>query len=114
MLYTCFIYFMNSSLLFATTFFLVWICRIKNLPVTRIVDHLMELKPSPETDDFRYFDPKLLKPTELGSNSAPRNRAPYQDAIVFMVGGGNYSEYQNLVDYAKVISILCVPRGNIY
>jgi len=72
-----------------------------NLPVTRIVDHLMELKPSPETDDFRYFDPKLLKPTELGSSSAPRNRAPYQDAIVFMVGGGNYSEYQNLVDYAK-------------
>lgn len=79
---------------------------VKNLPVTRIVDHLMELKPSPETDDFRYFDPKLLKPTELGSNSAPRNRAPYQDAIVFMVGGGNYSEYQNLVDYAKVTTIL--------
>lgn len=23
-------------------------------------------------------------------------------AIVFVVGGGNYIEYQNLVDYAKV------------
>ena len=25
-------------------------------------------------------------------------------AIVFMVGGGNYIEYQNLVDYSKVSS----------
>ena len=62
----------------------------------------MELKPSPDTDDFRYFDPKLLKPSEGGSSLAPRSRAPFQDAIVFMVGGGNYAEYQNLVDYAIV------------
>jgi len=72
-----------------------------NLPVTRIVDHLMELKPSPDTDDFRYFDPKLLKPSEGGSASGPKSRAPYQDAIVFMVGGGTFTEYQNLVEYAK-------------
>lgn len=68
----------------------------------------MELKPSPETDDFRYFDPKMLKPSEGGSSSAPKSRAPYQDAVVFMVGGGNYAEYQNLVDYAKVCSYLTV------
>ncbi|EDL36783.1 sec1 family domain containing 1, partial [Mus musculus] len=41
----------------------------QNLPVTRILDNLMEMKSNP--------------------------------AIVFVVGGGNYIEYQNLVDYIK-------------
>ncbi len=31
----------------------------KKLPVTKIVDNLMECRSSPETDDYRYFDPKL-------------------------------------------------------
>uniref|UniRef100_A0AAY4A566 Sec1 family domain-containing protein 1 n=1 Tax=Denticeps clupeoides TaxID=299321 RepID=A0AAY4A566_9TELE len=47
-----------------------------NLPVTRILDNLMDMKSNPETDDYRYFDPKMLR-------------------------GRNYIEYQNLVDYAK-------------
>jgi len=29
-------------------------------------------------------------------------------ALVFVVGGGNYIEYQNLVDYAKVCIHLCI------
>ncbi|XP_066145777.1 protein sly1 homolog isoform X2 [Euwallacea fornicatus] len=67
-----------------------------NLPVTKIVDHLMEFKSSQETDEYHYLDPKQLKLTEI-----PKNRSPFQDAVVFIVGGGNYIEYQNLVDYAK-------------
>ncbi|KFM77819.1 Sec1 family domain-containing protein 1, partial [Stegodyphus mimosarum] len=70
-----------------------------NLPITRIVDSLMELKSLPETEDYRYFDPKLLRATD--SSSVPRNRAPFLDAVVFVVGGGNYIEYQNLSDYTK-------------
>lgn len=62
----------------------------------------MEGKPSPDVDDYRYFDPKLVKPNEGGSSVPPKNRTQFQDAIVFMVGGGTYAEYQNLVDYAKV------------
>uniref|UniRef100_A0A8V5G7R8 Sec1 family domain-containing protein 1 n=1 Tax=Melopsittacus undulatus TaxID=13146 RepID=A0A8V5G7R8_MELUD len=54
----------------------------QNLPVTRILDNLMELKSNPETDDYRYFDPKMLRG-------------------IFVVGGGNYIEYQNLIDYIK-------------
>ncbi|XP_034432413.1 sec1 family domain-containing protein 1 [Hippoglossus hippoglossus] len=69
-----------------------------NLPVTRILDHLMEMKSHPETDDYRYFDPKMLRGSE---SSIPRNKNPFQEAIVFVVGGGNFIEYQNLVDYAK-------------
>uniref|UniRef100_A0AAQ6A6X4 Sec1 family domain-containing protein 1 n=1 Tax=Amphiprion ocellaris TaxID=80972 RepID=A0AAQ6A6X4_AMPOC len=53
-----------------------------------------------ETDDYRYFDPKMLRGSE---SSIPRNKNPFQEAIVFVVGGGNYIEYQNLVDYTKVL-----------
>ncbi|GFN96202.1 sec1 family domain-containing protein 1 [Plakobranchus ocellatus] len=69
-----------------------------NLPTTRIVDALMELKSLPDADDFRYFDPKLLR---ADASSVPRNKSPFQEAYVFMVGGGNYIEFQNLMDYAK-------------
>ncbi|XP_050308069.1 protein sly1 homolog [Anthonomus grandis grandis] len=67
-----------------------------NLPVTKIVDNLMEFKNSQEMEDYHYLDPKQLKLTEI-----PKNRSPFHDAVVFIVGGGNYIEYQNLVDYAK-------------
>ncbi|KAM9787461.1 sec1 family domain-containing protein 1 isoform X2 [Syngnathus typhle] len=69
-----------------------------NLPVTRVLDNLMEMKLHAETDDYRYFDPKMLRGSE---SSIPRNKNPFQEAIVFVVGGGNYIEYQNLVDYAR-------------
>ncbi|XP_061631333.1 sec1 family domain-containing protein 1 isoform X2 [Phyllopteryx taeniolatus] len=69
-----------------------------NLPVTRILDNLMEMKSHAETDDYRYFDPKMLRGSE---SSIPRNKNPFHEAIVFVVGGGNYIEYQNLVDYTK-------------
>ncbi|XP_055712245.1 protein sly1 homolog [Phlebotomus papatasi] len=68
-----------------------------NLPVTKITEQLMECRSGGEIDDYVYLDPKLLK----GGETAPKNRAPFQDAIVFIVGGGNYIEYQNLVDFIK-------------
>lgn len=74
------------------------VIRTKDLPVTRIVDQLMELKQSKETEDFRYFDPKILRATE---SSTPRSKTPFQEAYVFVVGAGNYIEYQNLQDYCK-------------
>lgn len=61
---------------------------------TRIVDSLMEMKNTPETESYLYFDPKI-------SGSAARRNTPFQDAVVFVVGGGNYLEYQNLQDYVK-------------
>ena len=60
----------------------------------------MEGRSGPELDDYLYLDPKLLK----RSDAVPKARAPFQDAVVFIVGGGNYIEYQNLVDFIKVIS----------
>ncbi|EHB05342.1 Sec1 family domain-containing protein 1 [Heterocephalus glaber] len=74
------------------------ILKQQNLPVTRILDNLMEMKSNPETDDYRYFDPKMLRGND---SSVPRNKNPLQEATVFVVGGGNYIEYQNLVAYIK-------------
>lgn len=68
-----------------------------NLPVTKITEQLMECRTGGDIDDYLYLDPKLLK----GGDIVPKNRAPFQDAVVFMVGGGNYIEYQNLVDFIK-------------
>lgn len=60
----------------------------------------MECRNGNDNDDFLYLDPKLLK----RADTMPKTRAPFQDAIVFIVGGGNYIEYQNLVDFIKVSS----------
>lgn len=44
----------------------------------------------------------------------PRTRAPANDAIVFVIGGGNYVEYQNLMDYRKHKSQGPVPKRITY
>lgn len=60
----------------------------------------MECRAGNDNDDYLYLDPKLLK----RGDTMPKTRAPFQDAVVFIVGGGNYIEYQNLVDFIKVES----------
>ncbi len=70
----------------------------QNLPVTRIVDDFLEgREPNTPEGDYRYFDPKQMKVSDV-----TRTKTPFYEAIVFIVGGGNYIEYQNLVDYCKV------------
>jgi sec1 family domain-containing protein 1 len=71
------------------------------LPLTKIVDNLMELKSTQELDDYRYFDPKLIRSTNDSTTSIPKTKNPFNEAIVFIIGGGNYIEYQNLLDNAK-------------
>ena len=70
-----------------------------NLPITKIVDDIMEQKQGKYNDDYKYLDPKILRGNEGGQ--IPRTKTPFSDAIVFVVGGGNYIEYQNLQDYVK-------------
>lgn len=70
----------------------------------------MECRAGGEVDDYLYLDPKLLK----GGDIVPKNRAPFQEAIVFMVGGGNYIEYQNLVDFIKTKQTSNSNRRIIY
>ena len=67
------------------------------LPLTKVVDGLMDSssKVSQESLEYTYLDPKA------NSDKDVQRKKTFQEAIVFVVGGGNYIEYQNLVDYCK-------------
>ncbi|KAI1320030.1 Vesicle trafficking between the ER and Golgi [Mortierella claussenii] len=72
----------------------------KDLPMTRIVESIMEPSggANEANEELGYYDPKLNRPA---NTKMPRTRTPYQEAIVFVIGGGNYVEYQNLNEYAQ-------------
>lgn len=74
------------------------------------LNQMMGASNSP-ADDLCFFDPKVMqsigRELVIGSTFIKRFRAtaararlpPPQDIIVFVIGGGNYVEYQNLRDY---------------
>lgn len=55
-----------------------------------------------KVSDYLYFDPKVSK----NSRSPRQHKVTFQEAIVFVVGGGNYVEYQNLQELATVSFII--------
>lgn len=59
---------------------------------TQIVDALMENRETELTKDFLFLDPKVVKPSGV-SSTVPKGRAPFDEGLVFMVGGGNFNEY---------------------
>ena len=69
----------------------------KQLALTRTVEAFMEGKPNPEVDSYLMFDPRAPKPSS-GSNHL---KGPIKEAIVFMVGGGNYVEYGSLQELVQ-------------
>jgi hypothetical protein len=93
----------------------------KKLHVTRVADAICEMKPGTEDESFLYLDPKVSFCCDFGSwnfgadcllpyvlytqikanGDVPRQRSPFREVMVFMIGGGNYNEYQNLLAYAK-------------
>lgn len=56
----------------------------------------MEGKPNPEVDNYLLFDPRAPK-----SGTAGQFRGPFREAIVFMIGGGNYIEYRSLTELTQ-------------
>jgi len=48
----------------------------------------------------------------MRQTSIPRKNTPFKDAIVFIIGGGNYVEYQNLQDYAKKLPTKKILYGS--
>ena len=73
----------------------------KLLPITTIVEAIMDPVNASQqsvqlTDENVYLDPK-----SRGGHSKPPKRQSYQESLVFVVGGGNYLEYQNLQEWAN-------------
>ena len=67
----------------------------KTTVITNIVQALMNNTPhSPVVQDYLYFDPR----TQRGG--VRRQTGPFNDAIVFVVGGGGVMEYGYLQEWA--------------
>ena len=62
---------------------------------TRVVENLCEMKPQTEDDEYLYLDPRVKGEVDV-AKLRMMNRAPIREVTAFMVGGGCYSEYQNL------------------
>lgn len=76
----------------------------KELPVTRILEALTEPTTAAsqalqDTDDYLSFDPRSTRGRAPAAQSG-KGRQQYQEAIVFVVGGGGYVEYGNLLEWA--------------
>lgn len=71
----------------------------RQLALTRTVEALMEGRPVPETETYHFFDPRSPK----SSSNAVSNhlKGPFKEAIVFMIGGGNYVEYGGLQEFSS-------------
>ncbi|EHN03110.1 Sly1p [Saccharomyces cerevisiae x Saccharomyces kudriavzevii VIN7] len=73
----------------------------KTIPITNVVDAIMDPLNSSQknletTDSYLYIDPKITR----GSHTRKPKRQSYNKSLVFVVGGGNYLEYQNLQEWA--------------
>jgi hypothetical protein len=71
----------------------------RQLALTRIVEALMEGRPNPDVDSYLVFDPRA--PKSGSGTSGSHLKGPYKEAIVFMIGGGNYMEYGSLQEFAQ-------------
>lgn len=58
---------------------------------TRALDSIL----NNDDEEYKYFDPKIMRPVE----GQPKSKQPIRDAILFVIGGGSYIEYQNLMEY---------------
>ena len=61
----------------------------KMLPLTRLLHSAMENKEK----EMEYFDTKF--------RNGQKYKREFTEAVVFVVGGGSYSEYQNIMQYAE-------------
>lgn len=68
----------------------------RQLALTRTVEALMDGRPNPEIDSYVLYDPRAPK----SGSGASHLKGPFKEAIVFMIGGGNYVEYGSLQELA--------------
>ncbi|XP_004929499.2 protein sly1 homolog [Bombyx mori] len=81
------------------------------LPVSRIVESA--LSGSESAAELTWLDPRAARTDSAGRARSARQQPP-TDAVVFLVGGGNYIEYHNLIDFAKQQAANGIPRKLIY
>ena len=53
-----------------------------------------------DTDDYLLFDPRATRGRVPTASGAGKGRQQYQEGVVFVVGGGGYVEYGNIMEWA--------------
>jgi hypothetical protein len=85
---------------------------MKMLPITRIVADACDVRATPATEQLLHLDPKTSVSVDAAAASAqPLRQTPFSTAIVFVIGGGSYVEFQNLDEFATHCD---PPRRVIY
>ncbi|ELP93980.1 hypothetical protein EIN_181470 [Entamoeba invadens IP1] len=69
----------------------------KNMAVTVLVDTLTECKQNELENEYNYYDPRSSTENVVDG----RRTIQFKDSIVFVVGGGNYTEFSNIQQYAE-------------
>ncbi|CAD7952876.1 unnamed protein product [Amoebophrya sp. A25] len=87
----------------------------RELLTTKIVSTLMENRSTKSSEDkanvenYVYIDPKMPPNARAAaSSSGSRYRAPFKRAIVCMIGGGNYTEAQQMREAAQEQGKECI------
>ncbi|KNC54418.1 Sec1 family domain-containing protein 1 [Thecamonas trahens ATCC 50062] len=83
-----------------------WLPSDNHLPLTRLVAALLDGPKAGSSAAAKDAANYLLLDPKSSARAAAAGSAPtsFSHAIVFVVGGGNYIEYQNLSEYAKKVS----------
>lgn len=76
------------------------------LKLSATVSVLMSNTPSSDARDpcraYIYFDPKVgASASQTSGPAVQRKTTPFDDALVFVAGGGNYTEYLNVTQHAR-------------
>jgi len=62
---------------------------------TQVVENLCEMKLGTEDDDYLYLDPRVKGDVDV-QKLRTMSRSPVHETTAFIIGGGCYTEYQNL------------------
>lgn len=68
----------------------------KKLAICKVVEELMSQQQTDTTENYLYLDPRA----PAGSPPA-RGRSQFRRAVAFVVGGGNYVEFQSVQESAQ-------------
>jgi hypothetical protein len=76
----------------------------KLLPVTRVVEALMDPASASttalqDTDEYLFLDPRQPRSMAGIGGGTKGKRMVFNEGIVFVVGGGGYVEYTNLMEW---------------
>ncbi|CRG97356.1 Sec1 family protein, putative [Plasmodium gallinaceum] len=74
----------------------------RDIKITKLVETLLENKPSSLNDQFIYIDPKT--PPSNNMDKLYIKQENIKDCIIFMIGGGNYIEVSALKDLEEKLN----------